>query len=172
MYPADLLKELSSTKNDLKRFLGSTPDYLYHHFLAYMSQGKMPANITTVFPVLRSVNYTGMSMYGDYYALEDADEAERYFNNPVLGEHLYTAVNALLAHEGESLTEIMNGNNRDIRCIHSSMTTFNCISPNDVFDKVLALFYNGKRDENTIMAMRMKKSGSKRPDLLDGIIKF
>lgn len=54
---------------------------------------------------------------------------------------------------------------------HSSMTTFDCISPDDVFDKVLALFYNGKRDENTIMAMRMKKSGSKRPDLLDGIIK-
>jgi uncharacterized protein (DUF1810 family) len=38
----------------------------------------------------------------------------------------------------------------DVKKFKSSMTLFDAVSPNDIFDKALKTFYEGKRDNLTI----------------------
>ena len=55
---------------------------------------------------------------------------------------------ALLAHDDKPIAEILGA--LDVAKLHSSMTMFDAISPNDIFGAVLTTFYSNERDEKTL----------------------
>lgn len=99
-----------------------------------------------IFPQLRGLGYSRMSQY---YGIADRHEAEAYFRHPVLGARLREITEALLGHTDKSAYAILGG--VDALKVQSCMTLFDCISPNDVFEKVLTQFYEGRRDKASIL---------------------
>lgn len=99
-----------------------------------------------IFPQLRGL---GQSRYSYYYGISDRTEAEEYLRHPILGVRLRTITEALLEHEGKYPEAIFGS--IDAMKVKSCMTLFDCISPNDIFSKVLDLFYEGKRDERSLV---------------------
>ena len=79
------------------------------------------------------------------------DEAEAYLNHPLLGSHLREITQALLQHEELTAEEILGG--IDAMKVKSCMTLFAEVSPNDIFDEVLKVFYNGSYDKLTLDLM-------------------
>lgn len=102
-----------------------------------------------IFPQLRGL---GRSANAHYYGLADGAEAQRYLNHPILGVRLREICQALLLHTDKSAFEILGG--IDAKKLCSSMTLFNEISPNDIFEQVLIRFYNGKADRLTLEKLR------------------
>ena len=83
------------------------------------------------------------------YAIQSRDEALAYLNHPVLGSRLRQCCEALLAHRGKGVEDIM-GYPDDLK-LRSSMTLFATVSGNEkIFHNVLEAFYSGQPDEKTI----------------------
>ena len=55
---------------------------------------------------------------------------------------------ALLTHQDKAISEIFDG--VDVLKVRSCMTLFDAVSPNDIFDEVLKVFYNGICDKRTL----------------------
>ena len=98
-----------------------------------------------IFPQIRGL---GESATSKYYAISCLDEARAYIEDDVLGCRLREICGELLKHSDRSVQGILGG--IDSMKLKSSMTLFDMVSPNDVFDKVLDAFYFGERDERTI----------------------
>lgn len=62
---------------------------------------------------------------------------------------MFEITNALLEHDNKTAFEIFGG--IDAMKVQSCMTLFDCIEPNSVFDRVLQVFYNGKRDKKSLV---------------------
>ena len=77
------------------------------------------------------------------------DEAKAYLEHPVLGARLREITQEVLKHTDRSINSIM-ASGIDVKKFKSSMTLFDAVSPNDIFDKALKTFYEGKRDNLTI----------------------
>jgi uncharacterized protein (DUF1810 family) len=84
-----------------------------------------------------------------YYSIKSLEEAREYLSHPVLGARLKEITTVLLAHRGEDIYSIM-GSRIDVMKLRSSMTLFDLIAPKDIYDDVLAKFFEGKRDQRTI----------------------
>lgn len=59
----------------------------------------------------------------------------------------------LLKHTGKSAIDIFG--EIDALKLRSCMTLFDIVQPNDIFDKVLQAFYDGKRDMKTISLLNI-----------------
>lgn len=99
-----------------------------------------------IFPQLLGLGHSRMSRY---YGIADRREAEAYLRHPILGARLREITGALLEHSDKSAISILGG--IDALKVKSCMTMFDCISPGDIFEKVLNMFYNGERDEKSII---------------------
>ncbi len=99
-----------------------------------------------IFPQPRGL---GHSRRSHFYGIASRKEAEDYLVNPVLGPHLREITAALLDNKDKSAIEILG--DIDAQKVKSCMTLFDCISPNDIFSDVLDSFYNGERDQNSII---------------------
>lgn len=99
-----------------------------------------------IFPQLLGLGHSRMS---HYYGIADRREAEDYLNHPILGARLREITGALLEHSDKSAISILGG--IDALKVKSCMTMFDCISPDDIFEKALNQFYNGERDEKSII---------------------
>lgn len=93
-----------------------------------------------VFPQIKGL---GQSDYSEYYGIGSLDEARAYLNHPMLGARLREIATALLQVEGKTAKEILGG--IDALKVKSSMTLFDMIAPNDVFERVLNRFYDGEK---------------------------
>lgn len=103
-----------------------------------------------IFPQLKGL---GKSDAAILYGIQDLNEAEAYYTNPVLGANLLEISNALLRIEGKSANEIF-GYPDDLK-LHSCMTLFAQIKRVDsVFQLVLDKFFKGVPDEQTIKLLR------------------
>ena len=98
-----------------------------------------------IFPQIKGL---GRSSRAQYYAISCVDEAKVYLDDDVLGGRLREICGELLKHSDRGVQGILGG--IDSMKLKSSMTLFDMVSPNDVFDKVLETFYFGERDERTI----------------------
>lgn len=98
-----------------------------------------------VFPQLRGL---GHSFNSEYYGIEDLDEAKAYLANYILGPRLREITQALLDSPVKDIESIMPG--IDAVKLKSSMTLFDAVCPDDVFDAVLQKYFNGKRDRLTL----------------------
>ena len=98
-----------------------------------------------IFPQMRGL---GFSERSEFYGIADCDEAEDYLLHPTLNDRIHEIANALLEHQDKSAEDIFGS--LDATKVRSSMTLFDELSPNDVFAKVLDVFYHGERDEKTL----------------------
>ena len=98
-----------------------------------------------IFPQMRGLGFSEMS---EFYGIADWDEAEDYLLHPTLNDRIHEIAHALLEHQDKSAEDIFGG--LDAMKVKSSMTLFDELSPNDVFAKVLDVFYHGERDEKTL----------------------
>ena len=91
----------------------------------------------------------GRSSTAKFYGISDLEEAKQYLMHPILGKRLKEISNELLKHKEKSAIEILG--EVDALKLKSSMTLFEIIEPNSVFNDVLNAFYKGKRDKATIL---------------------
>ena len=111
-----------------------------------MAGKKISHWIWYIFPQLRGL---GRSRMAQYYGIVDRREAEEYLNHPVLGARLREITEALLRHSDKPAITILG--DIDALKVKSCMTLFDCISPDDVFEKALNQFYNGERDIKSVL---------------------
>jgi len=137
----------------LDRFL-SAQDKNYREALSEISNGrKLTHWMWYVFPQISGL---GTSDMAKLYAIENFEEAQAYFNHPVLGKRLVEIADALLKHKNKSALEIL-GSPDDLK-LHSSMTLFSKVDHADpVFDKILHHFYDGTPDQGTLAQLEKTK---------------
>jgi uncharacterized protein (DUF1810 family) len=132
-------------KDSLERFV-KVQENSYGDALLEISSGRKQSHwMWYIFPQLRGL---GRSVKAEYYGIADKDEALRYLSHPILNSRLREISTALYELNGRTINEIM-GYPDDIK-LFSSMTLFDVISPNDIFDKVLQKYFSGRKDSLTL----------------------
>ena len=135
----------SDDKYNLERFVEAQKLY-YEQALQEVQDGMKRSHwIWFIFPQLAIL---GHSQNTKYYGISGYDEAEAYLNHPVLGERLRKITNALLAHREMEVTDIFG--DLDAMKVRSCMTLFDAVSPDDIFEQVLEMFYDGTYDRKTL----------------------
>jgi uncharacterized protein (DUF1810 family) len=139
---------------DLDRFLRAQEDD-YEQALSEIASGRKRTHwMWYIFP---QINGLGFSSTSKRYAIKSIEEAKAYLDHPVLGPRLLECAEAVLRVEGRSATEIF-GSPDDMK-LRSCATLFACVSPRgSVFDRLLAKFYQGRRDEKTLQLLRINPS--------------
>ncbi|MDE6402251.1 MAG: DUF1810 domain-containing protein [Muribaculaceae bacterium] len=135
--------------NDITRFLDAQAQEWcgYNVALGEITSGRKVSHwIWYIFPQLRGLGHSRMS---HYYGIADRKEAEAYLSHHVLGARLREITEALLKHADKPAVRIFGG--IDALKVMSCMTLFDCIAPNDIFGDVLDSFYNGERDNKSIV---------------------
>ena len=132
--------------NSLNRFL-KAQEYMYETALEEIKRGRKESHwIWYIFPQLRGLGYSPNAYT---YGINGLEEAEAYWEHPVLSARLIEITEAILSHKGENIEDIMG--DIDALKLRSSMTLFALISETDsVFHQVLEVFYDRKMDEMTL----------------------
>ena len=99
-----------------------------------------------IFP---QIDGLGRSETPKYYAIKSQQEAQQYLNHSVLGVRLLECVEAVLAVDGRTASEIFGY--PDNLKLKSSMTLFAFVAPpGSVFVRVLDKYFQGERDFRTL----------------------
>ena len=103
-----------------------------------------------IFPQVAGLGQSAMSRK---YAIAGVEEARAYLAHALLGPRLASCAEALLAVRGRTITEIL-GTPDDMK-LRSCATLFAAVTPpGSVFDRLLAKYHDGHRDELTLHALR------------------
>ena len=130
----------------LERFV-TAQDAVFDTALAELTAGSKQSHwMWFVFPQLAGIC---RSPTAQYYVIASLEEAQAYLNHPLLGVRLRRSVEALLPWAGRRTPEQIFGP-IDAMKLRSSLTLFDRIEPNGLFDRGLAAFYGGERDERTL----------------------
>jgi uncharacterized protein (DUF1810 family) len=135
---------------DLNRFLEAQQN-TYNTALLEIQQGKKQSHwMWFIFPQIAGLGYTD---YNKFYAIKDIEEAQAYYNHPILGKRLIEISEAILQIPNKTALEIMG--KPDTKKLKSCMTLFSLLPNSDsVFKSVLEKFYKGETDENTIAILK------------------
>lgn len=140
---------------DINRFVEAQniPYYCgYAQALHEIKNGRKTSHwIWYIFPQLRCL---GQSDRADYYGIADRNEAREYYANETLRSRLREITQALLEHKDKTALQIFG--NIDAIKLRSSMTLFDSLCPNDIFNDVLNTFYNGERCPITQKVMQQE----------------
>lgn len=140
-----VIDDRNKEKFNLERFL-EAQDFFWGHAFQEIQDGLKSSHwIWFIFPQLAIL---GHSKKSKLYGISGYDEAVAYLNHPILGERLRLITRALLTHQDKAISEIFDG--VDVLKVRSCMTLFDAVSPNDIFDEVLKVFYNGISDKRTL----------------------
>ena len=138
-------EELVYRQEGLERFVKAQKRD-YQLALAEVRAGKKQSHwIWYIFPQMYGL---GHSCYANLYGIRDKKEAEEYLNHKILGKRLREITIALLEHDACSAEDIFG--NLDAMKVRSSMTLFDIVSPEDIFDEILNKFYANQRCDITI----------------------
>lgn len=138
-------EELVYRQEGLERFVKAQKRD-YQLALAEVRAGKKQSHwIWYIFPQMYGL---GHSCYANLYGIRDKKEAEEYLKHKVLGKRLREITMALLEHDACSAEDIFG--NLDAMKVRSSMTLFDIVSPEDIFDEILNKFYANQRCDITI----------------------
>ena len=130
----------------IERFLDGQR-FGYETALAEMKRGEKRNHwIWYIFPQVKGL---GHSPNAQYYGIKDLEEAKAYLQHPVLGQRLREITAEVLKHSGSDIETIM-GSRIDAMKFRSSMTLFDLVSPDDIFKKALATFFDGTADKRTL----------------------
>ena len=143
-------------ENKLDRFIHAQDDYgVYEQALSEMKEGRKQSHwMWYIFPQIKGL---GHSYNSTYYAIESLFEARHYVDDPILGKRLREITGAVLSHEGEEIEDIM-GSDIDSRKFHSSMTLFDMVSPGELFMEALEAFFEGRKDDSTLVMVLDEKN--------------
>lgn len=131
---------------DLARFVEAQRGD-YERALAEIRAGRKRSHwMWYIFPQVAGLGFSAMSQR---YAIRSASEAEAYLRHLVLGPRLEACCEAALGVEGRSAHEIFGA--PDDAKLRSCATLFAAVGPpGSVFDRLLARFFDGERDEATL----------------------
>jgi uncharacterized protein (DUF1810 family) len=99
-----------------------------------------------IFPQLRQL---GRSPTAKHYGITSIEEASAYLQHPLLGPRLTASIEAILRWAGRRTPEQILGPVDTLK-FRSSLTLFDAGQPGGLFDRALAAFYGGIRDERTL----------------------
>ena len=132
-------------KYNLKRFV-EVQNLYYEQALQEIQDGMKRSHwIWFIFPQLAIL---GHSWNAKYYGISGYDEAEAYLQHPILGERLREVTRVLLTHQEMAATDIFG--DLDALKVRSCMTLFDAVSPDDIFEQVLNVFYHGTCCKKTL----------------------
>lgn len=133
-------------QNYLSRFLEAQQS-TYETALSEIQQGKKQSHwMWFIFPQIIGLGFTD---YNIFYAIKNMDEAQAYYNHPILGKRLIEISEAMLAIQNKTALEILG--KPDTRKLKSCMTLFTQLpNASPVFQQVLNKFYNGELDKKTL----------------------
>lgn len=136
----------------VERFI-KAHNHTYEAAFKELSQGKKKSHwMWYIFPQIAGLGFSDTAVK---YAISSVDEAREYMSDPVLNEHMLTLCNILL-ESGESDAMKVFGYPDNLK-LCSSMTLFSIATPEyDIFEKVLARFYAGKKDMKTLEIIEEK----------------
>lgn len=141
--------------NDLNRFIEAQKED-YSRALEEVKCGMKRTHwMWYIFPQIIGL---GRSSTAEYYAIKDLDEARAYLDDEVLGPRLREISSELLKLE-TNLPVLIFGS-IDALKLNSSMTLFNYVSDDDIFQRVIDKYYDGKKDELTLEILE-KMSGKR-----------
>jgi uncharacterized protein (DUF1810 family) len=134
---------------DLDRFVQAQAGD-YDRALAEVPAGRKRSHwMWYVFPQFAGLGFSPMT---ERYAIRSRAGAEAYLRHPVLGPRLVVICEAALAVEGRSAFDIF-GSPDDLK-LRSCATLFAAVSPpGSVFERLLARYFGGERDEKTVRFM-------------------
>lgn len=133
---------------NLQRFLDAQQG-VYDQALTEVQNGRKYSHwIWYIFPQLKGL---GMSYNAHYYGIDGKEEAAAYLAHPVLGKRLREITSAFLQLKAQSAQDVFGS--LDAMKVLSSMTLFNEVAPDDLFQQVIELYYQGKPDERTKMML-------------------
>ena len=132
---------------DLKRFMQAQSP-VYADVLAELHRGRKSSHwMWFVFPQIAGLGGSPMAIR---YAIASLAEARAYLDHPVLGTRLRECCEILLGLDGRTADEIFGY--PDVLKLRSSLTLFARASRqgDSVFDTLLAKYYDGKPDPQTL----------------------
>jgi uncharacterized protein (DUF1810 family) len=132
--------------HDLNRFVEAQEDD-YERALSEIVGGRKRTHwMWYIFP---QIDGLGSSSISRHFSIKGVEEARAYLDHPVLGPRLLGCAEAVVAIEGRSAIEIF-GSPDDLK-LKSCATLFAFVlPPGSVFDRLLAKYYAGARDEKTL----------------------
>lgn len=144
---------------DLDRFIKAQDSemYTYVDALNEIRAGHKQGHwIWYVFPQIKGL---GHSYKSEFYGIASTEEANAYLKHPVLNKRLREITQAFLDCSNPSAYNILGF--PDVLKVQSSMTLFDIVSPNDIFNDVLDKFYEGKRCEKTVRRLDVRDEKNK-----------
>lgn len=102
-----------------------------------------------IFPQIKGLGYSSTAQY---YAIQDKTEAENYLKHPILSKRLTEISEELLKLDSNNASEVF-GYPDDMK-LKSSMTLFSLVSEQEIFEKVLDKFFDGKIDGKTVEILK------------------
>ncbi len=135
---------------NLQRFVeaqDTEPLGSYEDALGEIRHGRKVGHwIWYIFPQMKGL---GLSPNSNFYGISCLDEAKAYLEHEVLGPRLREICEALLVYRNIP-AEIVMGWDVDAMKLRSSMTLFDAVSPDDIFNEVLDSFFDGSRCIRTL----------------------
>ena len=138
----------------LSRFVQAQDDH-YATALAEIQSGQKRSHwMWFIFP---QIDGLGMTSISRHFAIKSIEEARAYLEHPVLGPRLLACAEAVVGLEGLSAAEIFDYPD-DLK-LRSCATLFACVSPpGSVFERLLAKYFQGERDEMTLRLLGLGSS--------------
>ena len=123
----------------------------YEGAMLELARGRKESHwVWYIFPQIEGL---GRSDTAKLYSIKSLEEGRAYLGHPVLGPRLIEACEILLNLKDASIDEVM-GFPDDLKLL-SSMTLFEFISgSNSIFTKMIELYFDDERDENSIKLIR------------------
>ena len=130
---------------NLQRFIDAQ-NGIYEKVKKELEQGCKTSHwMWFIFPQIQGLGY---SETAKYYSIRSLDEAKEYLNHSILGSRLTECSQIILDLENKTAKEIFG--TVDAMKLRSSMTLFSLVSDNQVFDEVISMYFNGKKDDATL----------------------
>ena len=133
-------------------------EFCYEIALSEVKQGRKESHwMWYIFPQVFGL---GTSQRAVDFAMNSLQEARAFLAHEMLGNHLRKICEALLKLQGADAVLVFG--RTDAMKLHSSMTLFDAVKPNDIFAEVLDKYYDGERDKLTLCRLslndRMQKA--------------
>ena len=130
----------------LQRFLDAQEN-TYRDALQEIQNGEKRSHwMWFVFPQIKGL---GFSDYNIFYGIENLEEAQQYYNHPILGKNLIEISKAILKIENKTALEILG--KPDERKLKSCMTLFSQLpNTSDCFQLVLQKYFDNQLHARTL----------------------
>ena len=137
---------------DLNRFIAAQ-ERDYETALKEIKEGfKRSHWMWYIFPQISGLGHSSMAKK---YEIVDLGEAKAYMENPYLRDNLIRICRALIECGKDDIEDIMGFPDHLKLC--SCMTLFEMVTPEEeVFKKVLDVYFKGQRDKRTLEKLRIK----------------